>query len=154
MYKPVAAVGKIVGIKKKCTHSVIGKAWSRPSRWCSHFRSTWSSGMSKYVLKYLLVVKSRVGRPRPYLKLFKKIPMTFLTFTKYIPPYFDLLLLPHLHLNFVCEIFKNNLIISHHLLIFCVIFVIESIKSQKLEGRKSKMKIMFYHNRMFIIYLF
>ena len=28
MYKPVAAVGKRVGFKKKCTHtSVIGKAW-------------------------------------------------------------------------------------------------------------------------------
>ena len=138
MYKPVAAVGKIVGIKKKCTHSVIGKTWSRPSRWCSHFRSTWNSGMSKYVLKYLLVVKSRVGRPRPYLKLFKKIPMTFLTFTKYIPPYFDFLpSLLHLHLHFYSYLEQINdkhpfvINIIFRLLFYSLEFDISKVETQK-----------------------
>ena len=141
MYKPVAAVGKIVGIKKKCTHSVIGKAWSRPSRWCSHFRSTWNSGMSKYVLKYLLVVKSRVGRPRPYLKLFKKIPMTFLTFTKYIPPYFDFFpSLLHLHLHFYSYLEQINdnhpVVINIIFILLFLVCVVKNFDISKLETQK------------------
>ena len=97
--------------------------------------------MSKYVLKYLLVVKSRVGRPRPYLKLFKKIPMTFLTFTKYIPPYFDFFpSLLHLHFHFYSYLEQINdkhpVVINIIFILLFLVCVVKNFDISKLETQK------------------
>ena len=104
---------------------------------------------NEYVLKYPLVVKSRVGRPRPYLKL-SNFQMTFLTFTKYIPPYFDFLpSLLHLHLHFysyleqindkhpVVTNLLNQLVTNILFILLFIVFVVKNFDiSKEVETQK------------------
>ena len=58
-----------------------------------------------------------------------------------IPPYFNLLPLPHLHLFLYISQTKSNHVISHHLLTFCEIVDSTRIKSERTVGRKSNKSV-------------
>ena len=55
-----------------------------------------------------------------------------LSIFKFLPPYFSLLPLTHLHLNLACHKEKNNPVISHHLLIFCEFLTLQGSNVKKL----------------------
>ena len=55
-----------------------------------------------------------------------------LSIFKFLPPYFSLLPLTHLHLNLACHKEKNNPVISHHLLIFCEFLTLQGLIVKKL----------------------
>ena len=104
---------------------------------------------NEYVLKYPLVVKSRVGRPRPYMKLFKKFPNDIfnLTFIKHIPPYFDYLpSLLHLHFYSYLEQINdkhpvvtnllNQLVTNILFILLFIVFVVKNFDISKVETQK------------------
>ena len=99
---------------------------------------------NEYVLKYPLVVKSRVGRPRPYLKLFKKFPNDIfnLTFIKHIPPS-----LLHLHFySYLEQINDKHPVVTNLLnqlvtnILFILLFIVFVVKnfdiSKEVETQK------------------
>ena len=129
-------------------HFLVSELFTRKLRtiWIRHFERFTYSCVSPSPHSYDYYIQFDIFNFMNFnidLKLIKFLEWRKIQFV-FIPPYFELLLLSHLHLFLYILDLKSNHVISHHLLILWEIFTCPRYKTQKCKVRLISKYFMFW----------